>query len=331
MILKDKYNRLHNYLRISLTEACNFHCIYCNPKESHKLSHSEPDILNFDEIERIIKIFLGLGFNKIRFTGGEPLARKNVGQLFERIKKLKEIFSFELSITTNGTLINGNLGELKANGLDRINFSLDSLNRQTFENITGRDKLDAVLKSIKDTSAAGYETTKINTVIMKGINDNEILDFCQFSIDNKVNVRFIEFMPFSNNSWKEERMFDSSSIMEIISKKYKPEPAGIDSGPARNYTIEKGRGKISFISSMTEHFCSQCNRLRITSDGKMKLCLFSPENELLNLSAMLRDKTKTDFDIIKAIDRQLQSKEFEHRTIEELTELKDINMLKIGG
>jgi len=289
------------------------------------------EILTFEEIERIIKIFLELGFNKIRFTGGEPLARKDVGSLFKRINKLKANFDFEMLITTNGALIEGNLNEYKRNGLDRINFSLDSLNPENFKRITGKDELQLVLNSIKESVEAGFENTKINTVIMNGVNDTEIHNFCEFAIENSLNVRFIEFMPFTNNSWSRDLFFDAERIKEIISEKYELEQMLSNTDVARNYRIKGTDGIVSFISSMSNHFCSNCNRLRITSDGKMKLCLFSSENELINFSEMLRNDDVTDEDIKKIIYNSLLKKEFEHKQPDELLKLTNNNMLKIGG
>jgi len=332
MKLIDKYNREHSYLRISLTGKCNLNCIYCNPIGSFNNDLSKNDILSFDEIESIIRLFVLNGFKKIRFTGGEPLARKDFIRLFERISCFKKENPYELSITTNGILFDSiTLSILKRYGLDSINISLDSLNTRTFKKITGHNKLPEVLNGIKLAKDAGFKNIKINSVIIKGLNDSEILDFCDFAVKYDLIVRFIEFMPFSNNEWGPESFISAADIMKIIQKKYTLEEISNNSNVAKDFQIGNERGKIGFISSISQHFCEFCNRLRITADGKLKLCLFSPENELFDLKSLLKDKNYDEELILKEISHYMNFKELEHKPLSELIKMKNNNMVKIGG
>ena len=345
MILKDKYNRVHNYLRISITDRCNLNCLYCNPGKKEKGERRKDKgevrkgLLSFEEIERIIGIFVKLDFNKVKLTGGEPLARKDFSLLLSKINQIKKVHDFELSVTTNGTLMNGNIKDFKGNGLDRINFSLDSLNSDTFLKISGKDNLNKVMDSIKNSIDAGYNNIKINTVVLNGINDNEIPDFCEFAIDNNVNVRFIEYMPFSNNDWDSRHFISADNIKEIVEEKYELIRIDDTASIAKNYVLkrrkEKGEGSregvISFISPMSEHFCGQCNRLRITSDGKLQLCLFGTGGDIMDLKELIRNDEVSDEAIMNEINNFIQRKSYEHKPIEELIKLKNNDMLKIGG
>ena len=180
--LTDKFNRVHNYLRISLTDRCNLNCIYCNPAEFQLIKTPRADILNFDEILRIINIFAGLlGFKKIRVTGGEPFVRKGILQLFEEVDKLKSIYNFDVGITTNGTMLEDKIESLKKYGVDKVNISLDSLNPEKFKFITGKDDFESTIRAIYRAIELGFNPLKINVVVLKNINDNEIIDFVDFA------------------------------------------------------------------------------------------------------------------------------------------------------
>ncbi len=219
--ITDSHNRIHDYLRISLTDRCNLNCLYCNPASYQQNNYSRSNILGYPEILRIIKIFSGeLGFKKIRFTGGEPMVRKDILALFESISELKSNYNFEIGLTTNGTLLEDKLTSLKKFGVDNLNISLDSLKADKFKFITGRNKLESVIRSINKAEELGFNPLKINVVIIKHVNDNEIIDFVDFVKNRNLNVRFIEFMPFGNNSWNEDGFISFTDMKNIVEQKY---------------------------------------------------------------------------------------------------------------
>lgn len=330
--LVDKFERVHDYLRISLTDKCNLKCLYCNPSgEAEKLFQSQ--ILSYDELLRLIKIFVQrLGAKKIRLTGGEPLARRDVMTFFETLAHFKKENPFQLCITTNGTLLEDKIERLKYFGLDKLNISLDSLQRERFLQITGKECLGSVLRSVELAESLGFTPLKINTVVMKGINDDEILDFIGFAKDRKINIRFIEFMPFSDNRWSEDSFISYDEIKNIISGKYQLEEIHHEvQRVAKDYSIINHKATVSFISSISNHFCGSCNRLRITSSGKLKLCLFAPVNEELDLRLLLRTPSVSDDDIVRFINDSLDRKNYQHPEVDELLKLEKNNMLAIGG
>ena len=269
-----------DYMRISVTDRCNLRCSYCMPKEGLPLfAHDE--ILTFEEIVRLSKIFTHLGGTKIRLTGGEPLVRRG---LIDLIKQLKEIEGLEkLCLTTNGIFLPKFANELKNAGLDQINISLDSLDKDQFKKITNEDNLEQVLSGIDKINEAGFKNTKINTVILKGINDNEIYDFIDFALKNNLTLRFIEFMKVTP-LWKSRHYLPVCSIKEICEKRYELEKINCeDASPAEYYKINENR--IGFIQTARKN-CDQCNRLRITPIGKLKVCLY--EESGIDLSNLLR-------------------------------------------
>ncbi len=330
--IADKYGRVHDYLRISLTDRCNLNCVYCYPSFAGIKLTDKSDLLSFEEILRLVKIFAGeLGFKKIRFTGGEPLVRKNVMDLFSMIKNLKQLYSFKTAITTNGTLLNDKIYDLKKYGIDKINISLDSLKEDNFKSITGRDNFYDVISAIFNAKKAGYDNLKINCVVMKGINDCEILDFADFAVKENLNIRFIEYMPFSNNGWNDKEFFSYKEIFNKISEKYELIPAFSNGSVSKDFKIKNNNGVISFISSISDNFCSTCSRLRITAKGNLRLCLFSPQSNELNLQSLLNNSSISDSDIADIIKDYLLLKPKEHPVTEELVKL-DLNyMLTNGG
>lgn len=333
MKLKDNHNRTHNYLRISLTDNCNLRCTYCNPdgNDLNKFRNSEQ--LTNEELLRLIKIFvIHFEFKKIRLTGGEPLARKNILGLFDSIHKIKTTNPFELGITTNGTLLSKNLTRLKESGLDKLNISLDTLDRNKFKSITSLNKFDEVLSSINEAIKLKFSPIKINTVIMKGVNDNEITDMVEFAIEKDLNIRFIEFMPFSSNGWNDNNFISYEEIKNIVENKYTLIPISSDpSEVAKSFTIKGFNGTVSFISSISNHFCGDCNRLRITANGNLNLCLFSSKENQIPMTKYLRSGNYNDDDIAKIISTSLLNKNLQHPEIEELLKLESNNMLQIGG
>lgn len=316
-----------------MTDRCNLNCIYCNPLNSDKKKIDRSEILSFDEIFRLIGIFVReLGVNKIRFTGGEPFVRKGIMDFFQQCSPLIKEFGIQAGITTNGTLLGGNLLQLKEYGIDKLNISLDSLIKDKFKKITNSDNLEDIISAI-DAGACIFSKLKVNVVIIRGVNDDEILDFVQFGIDRNINVRFIEFMPFTDNKWKQASFFSCKEMMDLISVKYNLERIfDIDNiSVSEDYKISGFNGKISFISSVSNHFCGDCNRLRITANGNMKLCLFSSIDDGLNLKDLLRNNISSDNDIANIIRLKLESKNFRHPDISELIQLDQNNMIGIGG
>lgn len=272
--LIDRYNRKITYLRISVTDRCNLRCIYCMPSEGIKPLRHE-DILKFEEIERIVRYSINWGIDKVRITGGEPLVRKGVVYLIETLANLKGIK--DLSMTTNGILLKDYARDLKNAGLQRINVSLDSLDANKFNTITKVGELSLVLEGIEEALKRGLEPVKINVVVMKGINDDEVLDFAKLSLDQPLHIRFIEFMPLGYKGFaKEDRFFPTSQIKERLGELGElilTEVRG--TGPAKSFRFKKSLGTIGFITPMSEHFCATCNRLRLTADGRLYPCLFS--------------------------------------------------------
>lgn len=332
MKLIDNFNRVHNYLRISLTDKCNLNCIYCNPLNEVQRGFHKEDILSYEELLKIIHFFAEtFEFKKFRFTGGEPLARRGVFDFFDEIKKIKDKFNFQIGLTTNGTLLSGNTMRLKNSGIDNLNISLDSLQPENFKRISGKDDLQNVLNAIKEAEESGFNPVKINVVVINNINCNEILDFVDFAKYRDLNVRFIEFMPFGNNNWETEGFLSYKDMKAIIESKYKLNPLYTNyNDVAKNFQIVNHIGKVSFITSMSDHFCSSCNRLRLTADGKIRLCLFSTGEEDVDFKKYLRNNYSEN-EIAERVQSLIKLKWEKHPGPDVLSELEDNNMLKIGG
>jgi cyclic pyranopterin phosphate synthase len=238
-ILKDRFGRVHNYLRISLTDSCNLNCIYCNPAGSNGTAVNDL-FLGFEQLNRLIKIFSeNLGIKKLRFTGGEPLARKNVIQFFESIRELKKENNLEYCITTNGTLLINNIEKLINAGIDRFNISLDTLKNNSFTSITGKNKLNEVINSIYEAEEKNGNPVKVNCVVIKKINDGELTDFIEFFKDKNIIIRFIEYMPFTKNGWDESLFISCGQMKNKIEDKYtlKPIP-DLNNSVSDEYEVE---------------------------------------------------------------------------------------------
>ena len=330
--LTDNFGRVHNYLRISLTDRCNLNCSYCNPLMLRTEYINKEEILSFEEIYRLIRIFSEF-FNvkKVRFTGGEPLARKGFVPFLKGLKKLKNEFGFQTAITTNGVLLAEKLDDIINSGLDGINISLDSFIPDIFKNITGKNELHKVLLAIYRAKEMSLKNLKLNCVVMRGVNDNEILRFAEFAVKNDINVRFIEYMPFTNNGWNEGTFISSAQIKKIIEAKYILEECASSGSVSKDYWIKGNKGKISFISSISDHFCNTCSRLRITAKGSMRLCLFSGEKQELNLKNFLRDSSITNSDIAGIINEIVKTKQEKHASITDLVNMDYNYMLRNGG
>lgn len=276
-MIKDGFNRVHDYLRISLTDNCNLRCFYCMPEEDYDFTPASR-LMQPDEIMSIAKQFVEMGVNKIRLTGGEPLVRKDVGKIIQDLATLP----VRLTLTTNGTRLHQYADVLKDAGVQSLNISLDTLDQDRFLLLTRRNQFSQVMENIELMVQKGF-TVKVNVVVMKGINHEEILQFVAWTKDQPIHVRFIEFMPFSGNHWKEERVFTWQQMMEQISLQYDLMPIEkANHDTARQYKIMGHAGSIAVIATMSAPFCGDCNRMRLTADGKMKNCLFSKtETDLL--------------------------------------------------
>lgn len=277
MPLLDAHNRTIRDLRISLTDRCNFRCFYCLPNGEPPLARKET-ILTFEEIEYISEIFVSLGIEKIRLTGGEPLLRKDVPLLVQKLAKLKPDLQ-DLALTTNGFDFGRKAESLRDAGLDRVTLSLDSLRPDRFHEITKVDGLEKVLTAINTAKAFGFDPVKINAVIVRGCNEDEIVDFARFARDSGVSMRFIEFMPLdSGHDWSREMVVPGKEIYQKINKVFplKLAEASRGSGTAWKYVFaDDSKGEIGIIAPITEMFCSACSRIRLTADGQIRTCLFS--------------------------------------------------------
>jgi cyclic pyranopterin phosphate synthase len=276
--LIDPYNRHLNYLRISITDRCNLKCIYCVPRDLiPRLSHDE--ILTYEEILRLVRIGIRLGISKIRVTGGEPLVRKGVYGFLTDLSGLDGLA--DLSLTTNGVSLKTNLNKIKAAGINRINISLDTLNRTKFEHITGFDLFDQVWQGIEMALGMGFHPIKLNIVALKGINDDELTDMARLSFDYPLHIRFIEYMPMGESQIGNGPLLLAPEIKRRISVlgRLIPVPNTKNDGPAQRYHFEGAAGEIGFIHALSHHFCDRCNRLRLTARGQLRPCLLSDHHE----------------------------------------------------
>lgn len=284
-ILTDTFGRKHSYLRISLTEKCNLRCTYCMPAEGIPLQ-PKSSMMTADEILTLSEEFVSLGVTKIRLTGGEPMVRKDFPEILERLSKLP----VEIGITTNGVLATKHLELLKKCNVKTITISIDSLKSNKFEQITRRNDFEKVWQAITLFQSHGFKV-KLNIVLIKHFNDNEIIDFIKLTEERKITVRFIEFMPFDGNQWNKEKMVSQQEIIDQVNYHFPLQLQRIEDAPndtSRNYKIEGFRGSFAIISSVTNPFCDTCNRIRLTADGKLKNCLFS--NNEISLLEPLRQK-----------------------------------------
>ena len=329
-ILQDSFGRQHTYLRISLTELCNLRCTYCMPAEGIPLS-PKSHIMNFDEIYTIAKTFVDHGVTKIRLTGGEPLVRRDADVILKKLATLP----VELAISTNAVIVDRFIETFKSCGIKNVNVSLDSLNTEKFNQITRRNDFEKVFKNIQLLVDEGFNV-KLNAVLIKGFNDNEIINFINLTKTLPVSIRFIEFMPFDGNKWDKSKMMSYAEVMSLVNDEFdKNDVLRIGDAPndtAKNYKIKDYAGSFAIISSVTNPFCDSCNRIRLTANGQLKNCLFSAtESDLLT---PLREGK----DIEPLIKKAIQAK-FKIRggmdTLEKLEQPdlhgKNRSMIAIGG
>ena len=326
-MLVDKYNRVHDYLRISLTDSCNFRCTYCMPHEDIEfLPHQK--LMQKEEIIEIAKIFVSLGVNKIRLTGGEPLVRKD----FEFIARGIAQLPVELTLTTNGVLVGNYIHLFKELGIHSLNVSLDTLNAEKFASITKRNQFSKVWEHILLLLDNDIKV-KINVVVMKGINDEEVSSFVALTQTMPIHVRFIEFMPFDKNNWNKDKVITTENLLNLLEDEFdyiKLKDSKHDT--AKKYKLISGIGTFAFITTMSQPFCSDCNRMRLTADGKMKNCLFGKEE--LDVLAAYRSGQS----IIPVIEKSILSKfpvmggQFkETYDVTDPTLIENRSMIKIGG
>jgi cyclic pyranopterin phosphate synthase len=347
-LLVDGHGRMLRDLRVSVTDRCNFRCLYCLPETEAaqnfyrgrwaSLPDSTPiarqwqpraNILSFEEIERVVRIAAGLGIQKIRLTGGEPLLRRDVEQLVARIVKIPGIT--DLALTTNGFLFPQKGRALRAAGLRRVSFSLDSLDRANFQKITGRDGLGEVLASIRLARELGMEPVKVNAVVIRGINDHEIEALADFAHEQSLTMRFIEFMPLdSARAWLRELVMPGREILRRLQARHPLRP-GAPRNPsetATRWNFADGRGEIGFISPVSEPFCGHCNRIRLTADGKIRTCLFSVVEH--DLRSRLRNGD-ADEAIVEYLHAVVSQKEERHHIGEPEFVAPERSMSCIGG
>ena len=327
-MLLDPYRRKINYLRISVTDRCNLRCRYCMPEEGISLTpHGE--ILTYEEILRIVRVFGCEGISKIRLTGGEPLIRKGIVDFISRLSQVETVK--DLSLTTNGILLKDLAHDLKEAGLKRINISLDSLRKERFFQITRKDAFERVWAGIEESLNAGLSPIKINMVAIKGLNDDEIEAFARLTLHLPLTVRYIEYMPSGNGeAWKQTDLLTMDQIKQRLDGlgPLLPVPSDRWDGPAKRFRMKGALGEIGLIGAVSSHFCSDCNRLRLTPDGKIRTCLFSDEE--IDVKDLLR-KGGSDQDLKERLLVALRAKPERHHINSHQFKKCQRNMSAIGG
>jgi GTP 3',8-cyclase len=326
-MLLDSFDRRHNYLRISLTDKCNMRCFYCMPEENYDFMPSS-QLMQANEVISLAKTFVKLGVDKIRLTGGEPLVRKDAAEIIHSLGQLP----VQLTLTTNGVRLHHFLPQLKEAGVHSLNISLDTLDAEKFALVTRRDHFKQVWQNINAAITNGIHV-KVNMVVMKGMNENEILDFVEWTKDTPVHVRFIEFMPFDGNLWNNNKVVTLQDILTSIESRYDIIKLNDElNDTTKKYIVPGHAGTFAVISTMTAPFCGTCNRIRLTADGKLKNCLFSKEET--DLLTALRNGE----DVEQLIRQAILSKHASHggqfeTGLENIPsqQIKNRSMIAIGG
>ena len=328
--LVDPFNRKINYLRISVTDHCNYHCLYCRDKE-HRTYTARNEVLSFEEITRIVQLFSELGISKVRLTGGEPLLRKDITKLVSSLNKIKGINDIPLS--TNGHLLAPSAEKLKKSGINRVNISIDSLDAETFKKVTRGGDIVKVIRGIDAAIKAGIGPIKINMVVMKGINDKEIEPMIDFAFNRNIDVRFIETMPIGiagidvvDNCFSEE---------EILKRIHKHLPNQLTTirphhtdGPAKSFLIKNSKSRVGTISAVSNNFCASCNRIRLTAKGRLILCLGHKDS--ISLRDLIRSEMSDD-EIKELIINAINKKPERHEFNKEIYNIDNAQMVEIGG
>ena len=323
----DQFARRITYLRLSVIDRCNLACVYCMPKGG-LLSAGSADQLTIEEIERLARIFASLGIRKVRLTGGEPTLRRGIEEIVARIKNISGIR--EIVMTTNGIVLSRIAQTLRTAGLDRVNISLDTLDRAKFRRIAGPDRLADVLESVDKALEAGLRPVKLNTVVMRGINDEEVVDLLRFAVAKEISIRFIEVMPTHQSVFTaRERLVPSQEVKEKIEQHYELENAPAYAGsPSRDFWVMGTRTMVGFISPLSNFFCAQCNRIRLKANGGLKTCLHGEES--VNLRKLLREGS-TDGEVAEVISRTVYHRAAEHFLNNDFVPHKDFFMSQVGG
>jgi GTP 3',8-cyclase len=323
--MNDTYGRAINYLRLSVTDRCNLRCQYCMPSEGISQVDCE-QVLRFEEFYRIVTAASTIGIRKVRITGGEPLVRKGVIEFIAKISQLPEID--EVTLTTNGMLLPGNIQALKDAGINRLNVSLDSLQSDNFTRITRGGDINKVMKGLQEAEDAGMQI-KLNMVVMRGINDEEIVPFARLSLHKNWSVRYIEFMPTMRDPHWRDKIITSSQILDQLKQNFELQtlPKHQRSGPSKPYRIAGAKGTIGLISSMSDHFCGSCNRIRVTSTGLAKSCLLSNSETDLKPALQQNDLGQ----LVTVLENVIQNKPPEHQLDCDPESSKIFSMATIGG
>jgi GTP 3',8-cyclase len=327
-IVIDDHCRQITYLRLSITDRCNLRCLYCAPvQEMVKLQHT--DILRYEELWRLARVGMQAGMTKIRVTGGEPLIRLGVESFLDSLKALPGLQ--EICLTTNGVLLADKAAGLWQAGLRRLNISLDTLRSERYARLTGSDQLARVWEGIRTAAALGFAPIKINCVVLKGINDDELLDFARLSLENPWHIRFLEFMPIGRSSrWRADYYLPAAQIKARLLAHGPLEelPNGSNAGPAQRYRYHNAQGEIGFISPISQHFCHHCNRLRLTADGRLRPCLFGDDE--IDLKGPLRSGAD-DATLLGLFHKAIRRKPARHHLNQDITSPCVRHMSSIGG
>ncbi len=329
MALIDSHHRRIDYLRISVTDRCNLSCLYCKPRTEMKMLEHR-DILSYEEILRLLSVAVRLGISRVRVTGGEPLVRRGIVEFMKALQQFSGIE--DVSITTNGVRLEGMIDALAQTGKPRLNISLDSLKAQKFREITGKDAWEAVWRGISRAEELGFFPLKLNMVPVRGVNDDEVVDFARLTLKRRLHVRFIEFMPIgARDRWHKDVCVSSHQVRSVIEREFGPlvpftSPAG--GGPATNFQIPGTVGVIGFISPISRHFCDSCRRLRLTADGKIRPCLLSDTE--IDIKTPLRNGFD-DAELERLLRLSLEIKPDRHHIAEIAPKCFQRSMSKIGG
>ncbi|KAJ3354919.1 Molybdenum cofactor synthesis protein 1 [Entophlyctis luteolus] len=326
----DTFGRRHDYLRISLTEKCNLRCTYCMPASGVPELTPNERLLKVDEVVRLARIFVEqCGVNKIRLTGGEPTVRKDLSEIIEGLGSLRPQGLKSIGMTTNGLALKSRLPILRDAGLNNINISLDTMDPFTFELLTRRRGHQSVVDAVFAALNAGFDSVKLNCVVMKGVNDHEVAKFVDLTKTNDIYVRFIEYMPFDGNQWTSTKFVPYKEILSNIIKVLPVSKcADSISDTSKAYRVEGYKGKFGFITSMSEHFCHTCNRIRLLADGNLKVCLFG--NTEVNLLELLRAGASDD-ELVRVISDAVVKKKERHAGMGALAGMENRAMVRIGG
>ncbi len=334
MGLRDLFSRTISYLRLSLTDRCNLRCMYCVPEDEGECSKRLPqeELLTYEELLRVVAIAVGMGISKVRLTGGEPLVRRDVIVFIRRLAAIAGLD--DIRMTTNGVLLKRYAPDLYEAGIRKVNISLDTLKPERFVRITGVDCFHQVWRGIEAALATGFAPVKLNVVVMRGINDSELLDFARLTRELPLEVRFIEFMPIgSSTRWRQDIYVSTDEIMATISQlgPLLPRKKGKADGPAKVFALEGAAGTLGFISPISHHFCDRCNRLRLTSEGRLRSCLLHDEET--DIRQVLR-RGGSDEDIRKTLLVAIRNKPRGHQMQERLNQRGGDchgRMSRIGG